>query len=94
MRLSAIQKDVLFVLFAIRGKGKAGPVPGVNLLGMINRGRSPEVAGSNFRASCHTLADNGMVAQYRDKSLKLAYALTQKGLERASKIYRERVEGA
>lgn len=90
MRLSAIQKDVLFVLFAIRTKGKAGPVPSMTLLGMINRGRSAEVFPSNFRTSCHTLVDNGLLGKYRDEQLNLGFALTAAGVERGAQIYRDR----
>lgn len=92
MRLSAIQKDVLFVLFAIRSKGKAGPVPGMTLLGMINRGRAPEVFASNFRASCHTLVDNGLLHKYRDEQLNLGFSLTEEGAERGAKIYQDRAK--
>ena len=60
---------MLFVLFAIRTKGKAGPVPSMTLLGMINRGRSAEVFPSNFRTSCHTLVDNGLLGKYRDEQV-------------------------
>ena len=61
MRVSAIQKDLLFVLFAIEARGAAGPVPGVRLLKMINASRSAEVFPANFRASCHTLVDHGLL---------------------------------
>lgn len=94
MRLSAIQKDVLFVLFAIRTKGKVGPVPSMSLLGMINRGRSTEVFPSNFRTSCHTLAENGLLGKYRDEQLNLGFSLTDEGAELGSQIYRERTEGS
>ena len=93
MRLSAIQKDVLFVLFAIRTKGKAGPVPSMTLLGMINRGRSAEVFPSNFRTSCHTLVDNGLLGKYRDEQLNLGFSLTEAGAELGGQIYQARREG-
>lgn len=94
MRLSAIQKDVLLVLFAISSKGKAGPVASMALLGMINRGRDLEVFPSNFRASCHTLVDNGLLEKYRDEQLNLGFWPTGAGLELGGQFYRARFEGA
>lgn len=94
MRLSAIQKDVLFVLFAIRAKGKPGPVPSMALLGMINRGRAQEVFPSNFRTSCHTLVNNGLLHKYRDEQLNLGFSLTEAGAELGGQIYQARVKGA
>lgn len=94
MRVSAIQKDLLFVLFAIEARGAAGPVPGVRLLKMINASRSAEVFPANFRASCHTLVDHGLLQKYRSESLKLAFSLTDEGRKRAEAIYSARVGAA
>jgi len=93
MRLSAIQKDLLFVLFGLAERKKlSGPVPCMQLLGALNRGRLNFVADTNFRRSCHTLTQHGLLDKYRDRqSLKLAFGLTAAGEEIAGKIYQERL---
>lgn len=90
MRLSAIQKDILFILFAIEQRGNSAPVPGTNILAMINGNRSLEIFDTNFRASCHKLNKNDLIGKYRSASLKLAWALSESGRVKASEIFRER----
>lgn len=90
MRLSKIQKDILFVLFALEQKGKQDPVTGMNLLSIINKGSSSELYDTNFRTSCHTLNTNKLVNKYRTSSLKLAWALTEAGRAIACIIFNER----
>ncbi len=85
MRLSSTQKDVLFILYAIEAGGKAEPVPGVKILEMINSARQSGIHGTNFRTSCHTLVENGLLNKYRNASLKLAFRLTDDGRERAGR---------
>lgn len=92
VRLSSTQKDVLFILYAIEAGGKAQPVPGVKILEMINSSRHSGIHGTNFRTSCHTLVENGLLSKYRNTSLKLAFKLTEDGRERAGEIYRKRLE--
>lgn len=92
MRLSSVQKDVLFVLLATRKKGRNAPVPAVDLLDIVNRGRSTEVFQSNFLTSCHTQVKNGYLHQYRNRSMKLAFSLTELGVVEAEKIYQERIK--
>ena len=93
MRLSSTQKDILFILYAIEVGGKAEPVPGMKMLSMINSARQSGIHGTNFRTSCHTLVDNGLLDKYRDEtSLKLAFKLTDEGRGRAGEIYRKRLE--
>lgn len=90
MRLSTIQKDVLFILFAIEQRGSNAPVPGMNILKMLNGSRSSDIFDSNFRASCHKLNENNLIDKYRSGSLKLAWALSENGREKASDIFDER----
>ena len=61
MRISKTQKDVLLVLYHILSKGVLRPIPSADLLAMINSSRDKALAASNFRVSCHTLADNGLI---------------------------------
>jgi len=90
VRLSKIQKDILFVLFALEQKGKQEPVTGMNLLSIINKGSSSELYDTNFRTSCHTLNSNKLVNKYRTSSLKLAWTLTEAGRAIACIIFNER----
>lgn len=93
-RLSGVQKDILFVLYGLtERKNIAGPLPAMQLLEIINRGRLNLVADTNFRRSCHTLAQHGLLNKYRDRqSLKLAFGLTSTGNEIAQGIYQKRIE--
>ncbi|MEW5137376.1 hypothetical protein AB1Y39_09335 [Escherichia coli] len=69
-----------------------GRLPGVKILEMINSARQSGIHGTNFRTSCHTLVENGLLNKYRNASLKLAFRLTDDGRERAGEIYRKRLE--
>ncbi|MBQ4839821.1 chromosome segregation protein ParM [Pseudoalteromonas luteoviolacea] len=91
MRLSAIQKDVLFILYAIEQKGNSKPVPSVVVWNMINKSRTSDVFDTNFRASCHKLSEHKMIDKYRSHSLKLAWSLSELGRNKAAEIYRARI---
>ncbi|QHM74058.1 chromosome segregation protein ParM [Mixta intestinalis] len=91
MRLSGIQKDILFVLYGF-SEHQAGPVPAIWLLDILNKNRQQVVADTNFRRSCHTLVKHGLLCKFRNqKSLHLAFSLTPLGLITAGKIYKERM---
>lgn len=94
MRLSATQKDVLYILFSIEARGRFDPVPGMKLLELLNLTRSSEVHDKNFRTSCHTLVTNGLLDKYRSSTLMLAFKLTADGREKANEIYQARIEEA
>lgn len=92
MRLSGVQKDLLFVLYGLAERRLAGPFSAMQLFSIINKGRLQPVADTNFRRSCHTLVRHGLLSKYRDhQSLKLAFALTTEGLETARDIYQKRL---
>jgi hypothetical protein len=82
-RLSAIQKDVLFLLANIEARGNEQPVPVAKLLQMINSIRAEPVFATNFRVSCHTLCAHQLVSEYRNEQHHLALLLTGAGRERA-----------
>jgi hypothetical protein len=90
MRLSLIQKDILFLLYHIQHSGRGHPVYGMHLLAMINEGRDVNIEDRNFRVSCHTLESNGLIAMYRNPSLKLFWRLTPIGEEKAKPIHQQR----
>lgn len=92
-RLSGVQKDILFVLYGLtERKNVDGPLPAMTILELLNRGRLNQVADTNFRRSCHTLAQHGLLNKYRDRqSLKLAFDLTSTGNEIARNIYQKRM---
>ena len=91
IRISATQKDILFVLYAIEQKGLKAPISSMKIFNMINSSRSNKIFDTNFRTSCHTLASNEFIYKLRDGSLKLAYKLTLKGRQTAESIFKERV---
>lgn len=83
MRISKVQGHVLVLLLAFENRGRAGPILGADMLRIINGQRGNPVAIQNFRVSCHKLHENGLVEQYRDRTLKLFYRLTDQGRELA-----------
>ncbi|EHI8346934.1 chromosome segregation protein ParM [Salmonella enterica] len=92
MRLSGVQKDVLFVLYGLAERQLAGPFPAMQLFSILNKGRLQPVADTNFRRSCHTLNRHGLLSKYRDnQSLTLAFGLTEAGLEIAREVYHKRL---
>lgn len=91
-RLSAIQKDVLFLLASIEARGNDRPVPVATLLQMINRVRTAPVFATNFRASCHTLGDRQLVNMFRNEQHHLALRLTENGRECAAPIVAVRTQ--
>ena len=92
MRLSSIQKDILFLLFAIEQKGNVQPVPGVTVMKMVNGSRTSEIFDSNFRVSCHKLNEHQLIEKYRSpQSLKLAWGLSELGRQKANEIYNIRL---
>lgn len=91
-RLSAIQKDVLFLLASIEARGNDRPVPVATLLQMINRVRAEPVFATNFRASCHTLGARQLVNTFRNEQRHLALMLTDNGRECAALIVAKRTQ--
>lgn len=90
-RLSALQKNTLFILYVLQQRGKRDPIPGIDILAMINKGREQKVFPQNFRASCHTLVENQLISKFRSSSLQLAFTLAEAGEEPAEREYKERV---
>ncbi|EBI7649411.1 chromosome segregation protein ParM [Salmonella enterica] len=92
MRLSGVQKDVLFVLYGLAERQLSGPFPAMQLFSILNKGRLQPVADTNFRRSCHTLNRHGLLNKYRDnQSLTLAFGLTEAGLKIAREVYHKRL---
>lgn len=90
VRLSAGQKNILFVLYMLEMK-EIHPVGLMKLLTLINQGRDNEIHPNNFRTSVHTLCKNQYLNKYRDPSLKLAVTLTDQGRDHASEMYVGRI---
>jgi hypothetical protein len=90
-RLSSVQRETLFVLQLLRQRGKAGPIPSVDILAIINKRRDNKIAPTNFRASCHTLVERQLLLKYRSDSLQLAFALSDAGKTVAELVYEERM---
>ena len=89
VRISAIQKDILILLWVFLQRGHQKPVPGMQLLAMISESRGKTIADRNFRVSCHTLAKHGLIEKFRADNLSLAWRLTSSGGFRAEKYYNE-----
>lgn len=93
MRLSRNQRDVLFLLVRMELRGNRGPFPVAKLLEIINGQRCVEVAPQNLRQGMKTLAEHGMVNQFRHPTkLTLAYTLTDEGRARGEVIYSDRTQ--
>jgi hypothetical protein len=92
VRLSFMQKDVLFLLYAIEQKGGVKPVSSMSLLKNINNSRSSGIEESNFRPSCHKLVTHGLIDLHRGAALKLNWKLTVAGREKGKAIYDERLK--
>ncbi len=91
MRLSATQKDILFLLFAIEQKGHKEPVSSMTVFRMINSSRASEIFDTNFRASCHKLNENNLIEKYRSPSnLKLSWGLSESGRLKASEVFKDK----
>lgn len=78
-RLSGIQRMTLRLLLAIEQRGVTSAVPGTKLFGMVERNRTSSSYLSNYRKSCHTLVDRGLIERHRSPSLQLAFLLTDAG---------------
>lgn len=87
-RISALQKNTLFLLYNIHQQQGAKPVPSRKLLAIINRnsGSGFNVHGNNFNASCRTLSQHGLISIFRER-IYLAYQLTESGLSRAQEMF-------
>jgi len=84
-------KDILFLLFTFEKNNVLTPILGMDLMGALNKSRNSNLYDTNFRCSCHTLFENDLVKRYRNKSLKLAWLLTEKGRNLASTIFDDRL---
>ncbi|MGL4507371.1 MAG: hypothetical protein ACRCUF_16750 [Aeromonas sobria] len=75
-------------------RGNRGPFPCAKLLEIINAQRATPVAPQNLRQGLKTMAEHGMVNQFRHPTkLTLAYTLTDEGRAHAEVIYSDRTQG-
>jgi hypothetical protein len=93
MRLSAIQKDTLFLLHAFRLKGRAGGIRQTALFNIVRSNRSEELYPNNYSLSCRTMAKNGLIILERDESLRLYLTLSEHGADLAVQIFNQRTYG-
>lgn len=87
-RLSALQKNTLFLLYGIHQRQGVSPVPGRKLLAIINKnsGTGVNVHSNNFNASCRTLSRHGIISIFRER-IYLAFQLTEAGLTLAQEMF-------
>lgn len=91
-RNSSLQQDVLFVLLKIRARN-SNPIPFTAIFTILNKGRSREIERPNLRISCRTLVERRLLLKYRDpRTLKVAYTLSETGIELAETICKAREE--
>lgn len=77
-RLSGIQRMTLRLLLAVEQRN-VEPVPATKLFDMVECHRTSSTYKSNYRKSCHTLVDHGLIERHRSRSLQLAFRLTDAG---------------
>ncbi|HHO0939040.1 TPA: chromosome segregation protein ParM [Aeromonas hydrophila] len=77
-RLSGIQRLTLRLLLAIEQR-RTEPVPVIDLFGMVEKNRTSSTYQSNYRKSCHTLAERGLLALHRTPAFRPAFLLTDAG---------------
>ena len=93
MRLSGIQRDILFLLFAIEQKGHKEPVPSMTVFSMINSSRTSKIFDTNFRASCHKLNEHSLIEKYRSPSnFKLSWGLSEIGRLKANEVFKNKMK--
>nr|WP_289780847.1 MULTISPECIES: chromosome segregation protein ParM [Providencia] len=69
----------------------SNPIPFTAIFSILNKGRSREVERPNLRISCRTLVERRLLLKYRDpRSLKVAYTLSEIGIELAETIRKGR----
>lgn len=96
-RTSFIQRSILITLYLLSQK-QAGPFRVADLRRIINKSRNEDNAHpiqvSNFSVSCKTLLQRGLLHKYRDnRTLHVAYRLTEAGLAEAEVEYQKMVDG-
>lgn len=89
MRISALQRRVLWVFATLESKGHKQPLPVMDLLGMLNRALSRDIYATNLRASLHTLHKHGLLIKYRNDSLHLAFTLSDYGRRKVAELKKE-----
>ncbi|WP_305817509.1 hypothetical protein [Photobacterium leiognathi] len=89
-RISANQKDTLFILALLNAKNVTSFVPLSKVKSMIEQSKVQELDPANYRKGMHTLAQRGLIEMVREHNLSLSMRLTDTGREQAAKIYLER----
>ncbi|MDC9590720.1 chromosome segregation protein ParM [Xenorhabdus sp. XENO-10] len=88
-RISDIQRKTLKILYWLNVREGINhlPVPTTALFKMVAKNTQHTIAASNYRTSCHTLVERGILNQYRNpKTARLAVDLTPYGTQLAKEI--------
>lgn len=92
MRISEIQRNVLFMLFAIEQRGNKAAIPNAALYSAVSSNSAYPLQPQNFRASCHTMQGHQLVTKYRlGSTVRVAWRLTDTGRALAETIFNERM---
>ena len=95
-RMSSIQENILVSLYLLTQKINE-PISVRDLRKIQNNDRQQRgiaaIESSNFSVSCKTLKQRGYLHKYRDNAtLRVAYRLTDTGLEEGKKRYFQMLE--
>lgn len=91
MRLSALQRETLALLYQVYQQIGDRHFPCVKLFEVFNSSRPKEVFPNNFRVSYRKLEQHGLIELIRDeKKLTLSARLTEEGKKQAEIIHQHR----
>ncbi|HIF9260467.1 TPA: hypothetical protein ACX6RA_003574 [Photobacterium damselae] len=89
-RLSANQRDTLFVLALFKVKNVTAYVALSKVKAMLEQSRSQELDPANYRKGMHLLAKRGLIEMVREHDLSLSMRLTELGVIDAAKVFQEK----
>lgn len=86
MRISKPQRMTLYLLLALEQRKQTGPQLACRLMEMVNANLLNPVVRQNYNKGLKTLAEHGLLRQFRDRTLKLGFTLTDLGRAHAEAI--------
>lgn len=91
MRISDTQSKSLTTLLFLAMEGRR-VIPNTELRDKVQKQKAFEMLSEHFRRSCHKLANNGFLLIGKDEKGRIAWKITQKGIEKARDIYKKGIE--
>lgn len=90
-RLSATQKDALFILAMFIDKGKTAHVPAAVIKKMIDISKASPLDHSNYLKGVHTLGRNGYLDVVKMRNDSVGIKLSNDGFAIAAKLFESRM---